>query len=62
MDDVQRAAHNVSRDLTHLALALEHENYPLALSCAKRGRRNLTLLTRALAAEIDATTQEGTSE
>lgn len=62
MDDLHRVADKVDRDLTHLYQAIEQDDFVLALSIAKRGRRNFTLLTRAIAAEIDANTQEGHSE
>jgi hypothetical protein len=59
--DLHRIADKVDRDLTHLYQALEHDNLELALSIAKRVRRNSTLLTRALAAEL-ANSQEADSE
>jgi hypothetical protein len=62
MDELHRCADKLDRDLTHLYLALEHGKLDLALSIAKRVRRNATLLTRAIAAENDANTQEGNSE
>jgi len=62
MDELHRFADKLDRDLTHLELAIEHDSLELALSIAKRVRRTSTLLTRAIAAEIDATSQEATSE
>lgn len=63
MPELHRSlADKLDRDLTHLHLALDHGKLELALSIIKRVRRTSTLLTRAIAAELDANTQEGHSE
>lgn len=66
MEDLHRAADKVFTEVDHLERALDTDDLTtdrinLALSGAKRVRRDATLLVRLLAAHRDATTQEGTS-
>lgn len=56
--DIERFEHHVD----HLRRLIEKGELELALVMAKRVRRESTLLVRAIAAEIDATANGGTSE
>jgi hypothetical protein len=60
MDELQRAAHKLSEEATHLERALSRDdpNMDLAVSVAKRARRQSTLLVKGLAAARDATQSE----
>jgi hypothetical protein len=68
MEDLHRLADKVDRDLDHLTRVLlsddtdEDDQLRLALSIAKRVRRDSTLLVRAIAAELETLQPGGTSE
>lgn len=56
--DIERFEHHVA----HLASLIERGQLEHALIMAKKVRREATIITRALAAAIDANSQEAHSE
>ena len=62
MDELHRSADKIIADAKHLEAAIREDNIDLALSTAKRVRRESTIIVRAIARYRDhAIAQEGTS-
>lgn len=65
MDDYTAAADKLRQEMQHLERVLQDDpgtNIDLALSVAKRVRRESTLVVRAFARHRDSYSPEGTSE